>query len=406
MEEDTIMADLSEMTATTDIPYNPFLRDFYVDPRPVYRRLRDEAPVYWAKDCNLWVLSRYDDVRAGLLNWKVFSNEAGSGSNGEVGEVFQQAPNLLMFDPPRHTHLRKIIARLITPQRMMGLKDYIRTRVNELLDPLEGEAEFDLTQDFADPLPTRVIADLLGIPQEDAPMLMKAVDKLADHGPGNVEKRTAEALTELCDYYSAYFRERAKRPAGDDIVWHLMEASRSGLLSDAETLGFAILVTIAGGETTTKMIGNMALALFDHPDQKALLAEAPDLTRNAIEESLRYNSSTHMLTRTLTEDFTLHGQTMRAGDSVAMIFNSANNDERKFADPDQYDIRRVIRGDHLAFGAGVHACLGAPLARLELTVAFEEIMRRWPNFQLDKERMVRYFNPFTSGFRHMPFRPR
>lgn len=400
------MSDVMQQPVSGSIPYNPFRRDFYADPRPVYRRLRDEAPVYWSSECNFWVLSRYDDVRAALLNWKAFSNEAGAGSTGEVGDVFRQAPNLLMFDPPRHTDLRKIIARLITPERMRGLGDYVRMRVRELLDPLEGESSFDLTQDFAEPLPMRVIADLLGIPQEDAPVLMQAVDKLADHNRGDVERNTAEALTELSDYYADFFRQRARRPAGDDIVWHLMEASRTGLLSDAETLGFAILVTIAGGETTTKMIGNMALLLFENPDQKALLAGSPELMRGAIEESLRYNSSTHMLTRCLTEDVTLHGSTMRAGDTVAIVFNSANNDERKYPDPDRYDIRRTIRGDHVAFGAGVHACLGAPLARLEIAAAFEEILRRWPDFQVDRGSMVRYFNPFTSGFRHMPFAPR
>jgi len=400
------MTETLAQAAAADIPYNPFKAGFYADPRPVYRRLRDEAPVYWSKDCNLWVLSRYDDVRAALLNWKSFSNEAGAGSNGPVGKIFEMAPNLLMFDPPRHTNLRRIIATLITPQRMRELGNYVRQRVNELLDPLEGESRFDLTQDFADPLPMRVIADLLGIPQEDAPGLMHAVDKLADHNRGDVERNTVEALTEMMDYYRAFFRSRATRPAGDDIVWHLMEASRAGLLSDAETLGFAILVTIAGGETTTKMIGNMAQLLFENPDQRALLARSPDLTRNAIEEALRYNSPTHMLTRTLTEDVTLHGETMRAGDMVALVYNSANNDERKFSDPDRYDIRRTLRGDHVAFGAGIHACLGAPLARLELAAAFEEIMRRWPDFQLDRENMVRYFNPFTSGFRHIPFSTR
>ena len=397
------MADIKDTPAASGLAYNPFRSGFYADPRPVYRRLRDEAPVFWSADCNFWVLSRYDDVRAALLNWQAFSNEAGSGSTGAVGEIFQQAPNLLMFDPPRHTHLRKIIARLITPERMLGLKDYVRARVTELLDPLQGEPVFDLTQQFADPLPTRVIADLIGIPQEDAPILMKAVDKLADHGPGDIERRTAEALVELRDYYAAFFRMRAGKPAGDDIVWHLMEATRAGLLSDIEALGFAILVTIAGGETTTKMIGNMALALDENPDQKALLAGSPELTRSAVEEALRYNSSTHMLTRTLTQDVSLHGTTMHAGDTVALVFNSANNDERKYPDPDRFDITRKSKGDYVAFGAGVHACLGAPLARLELTVAFEEIMRRWPNFRLDREGMVRYFNPFTAGFRHIPF---
>jgi cytochrome P450 len=386
-----------------DIPYTPYQPGFYADPRPVYRRLRDEAPAYWSAPCNFWVLSRYDDVRGALANWRTFSNEAGSGSTGPVGELFIETPNLLMMDPPRHTNLRKVLAALLTPDRMLALRDQVRVQVVALLEPFEGEARMNLTQDFADPLPSRVIADLLGIPREDAPVLMRAVDKLSDHERGDIELNTLEALGELRDYYEAVFRERARRPAGDDIVWRLVEAMGAGVLSTAEGLGFAIMVTIAGGETTTKMIGNMALLLHAHPDQRVLLAQSPELMRNAIEEALRYNSSTHMLTRTLTDDVVLHGQTMRQGDTVALLFNAANNDERKFPDPDRFDVRRPLKGDHLAFGAGVHACIGAPLARMELLLAFEEIMKRWPQFEIEEAGLRPYFNPFTSGYRDIPF---
>lgn len=386
-----------------EVAYNPYQRGFYDNPRPVYRQLRDKAPLYWSEACNFWVLSRYDDVRAALLNWKVFSNEAGSGSTGPAGELFEQAPNLLMFDPPRHTHMRKIVAQLITPQLMRAMRDQVRAQVIDLLQPFEGEKQMDLTQDFAEPLPSRVIADLLGIPREDAPVLMRAVDKLADYGPGNIEANTLEALAELRDYYASYFRHRSGRPAGDDIVWHLIESTRTGVLSQAEALGIAILVTIAGGETTTKMIGNLAVLLEDHPDQRTQLVASPDLIRNAIEEGLRYNSPTHMLTRTATDDYSLHGQTIHAGDVVALLFNSANNDERKYANPDVFDVQRQGKGDYLAFGAGVHACLGAPLARMELQISFEEILKRWPNFSIDKGNLVTYFNPFTCGMRKIPF---
>ncbi len=386
----------------TDIPYNPFARDFYINPRPVYRRLRDEAPVYWAKESNLWALSRYDDVRAALQNWRQFSNEAGDGSSGPAGALFKEYPHLLMFDPPRHTELRKILATLITPDRMLGLKNGVQSLVCDLLRPHEGQAQFDLTVDFAQSLPPFVIADLLGISREHAPALMDAVDRLADYNQPDIATATAAAIGDLRDFYVDYFRHRASRPAGDDIVWRLMEAGDAGLLSKNETIGFAILVTIAGGETTTKMIGNMAMLLFKNPEQRSLLVQSPSLMRGAVEEALRYAGSTHMLTRTLTEDLQMHGQSMRAGDTVAMIFNSANNDERKFEDPDRFDIQRDIKGSHLAFGGGVHACIGAPLARLELSVAMEELLKRWPNYALDEDNLERHYNPFVFGYKKLP----
>lgn len=387
------------------VVYNPFAPDFYADPdnpRAVYRRLRDESPAHWSEQANMWALSRYEDVRNALLNWKVFSNEAGAGSTGPVGEWFRKYPNVLMFDPPRHTQMRRILASLITPDRMHGLAGGIREIVVDLLTPLEQQAEFDLTEDFADKLPSLVIADLLGIPREHAATLMKAVDKLADFHQPDIQKATGEALETLRDYYVQVFEERRKRGPGGDIIWHLLEGVKNGILKENEAIGFAIVVTIAGGETTTKMIGNMAALLYRNPDQREKLLESPNLMRDAIEEALRYNSSTHMLTRTLTEDFQLHGQTMKKGDTVAMIYNAANNDDRKFADPDTFDITRPARRDHLAFGGGVHACIGAPLARLELVIAFEELLKRWPRYELDLSRSVRFRNPFAQGWRHLP----
>lgn len=387
------------------VVYDPFAPDFYRDadsPRAVYKRLRDEAPAHWSAPAGMWALSRYDDIRGALLNWKVFSNEAGAGSTGPVGEWFKKYPNVLMFDPPRHTHMRRMLSSLITPDRIKGLAGQIRELVVELLEPFEGGPGFDLTVDFADKLPSLVIADLLGIPRADAPVLMHSVDKLSDFGQPDIQKATGEAIGALKDYYVDYFARRRQQPVGNDIVWHLLDGVREGILEENEAIGFAIMVTIAGGETTTKMIGNMAVLLHKHPEQRELLLEAPDRIHDAIEEALRYNSSTHMLTRTLTQDYAIHDQTMKAGDTVALIFNSANNDDRKYPDPDRFDISRLHRRDHLAFGGGVHACIGAPLARLELLIAFEELLKRWPRYELDMARSVRYQNPFAQGWRKLP----
>lgn len=390
------------------ICYNPFAPDFYRNadsPRAVYKLLRDQAPAHWSPEANMWALSRYDDVRNALQNWKVFSNEAGAGSIGPLGEWFRQYPMVLMFDPPRHTGMRRILSSLVTPDRMARLAGQIRELVIQLLEPFEGSAGFDLTQDFADKLPSLVNADLLGIPREDAALLAKSVDKLSDCRQPDLEQATKEALCELRDYYAQCFDRRIKQAPGDDIVWHLLEGVRNGILEENEAIGFAIQVTIAGSETTTKMIGNMAVLLHGNPEQREILIEAPELIRDAIEEALRYNGSIHMLTRTLTEDFQVHGETMKAGDTVGLLYNSANNDERKYPDPDTFDIARSRRRDHLAFGGGVHACIGAPLARLELLIAFEELLKRWPRFDLKLENSTRFQNPFGQGWRNLPFLP-
>ena len=384
------------------VAYNPFAPEFYADPRPVYRRLRDEAPAFWSEPAQMWALSRYDDVRAALLDWRTYRGEAAAASPGRAGDLSRDSPHRLFFAPPRHTDLRRILASLLTPARMSALKDSVRQIVTGLLAPFERAPGFDLSQDFAQHLPPMVIADLLGIPRGDAPVLMDAVDRLADYSQPDIVAATEAALADLRDYFVGYFAERARRPAGDDIVWHLLEAARTGMLAENEAIGFAILVTIAGGETTTKMITNMALLLHRHPDQRALLVGDPALIRGGIEEALRHSGSTQMLTRSLTVDTPLHGQMMRAGQTVALIFSAANNDERKFAEPDRFDVKRRLRGDHLAFGGGVHACLGAPLARLELLVCFEELLRRWPEFTIDENRLERHRNPFVTGFKTMP----
>lgn len=386
------------------LSYNPFAPDFYEDPdklRPIYKKLRDEAPLFWSNEANMWALSRYDDVRMALKNWKIFSNEAGAGSTGPVGVFFKQYPNLLMFDPPRHTSMRKLLSGLITPDRMRGLAGSTREIVNNLLTPLEGKPHFDFTHDFAEHLPAIVIADLLGIPRTDAPILMQSVDQLSDFGQADIEQATKEAIETLRDYYVDFFEQRRKLPAGDDIIYKLLEGISDGILEENEAIGFAILVTIAGGETTTKMLGNSVALLAANPEQRAELVQSPELIPNAVEEALRYNSSTHMLTRTVTEDYALHGKVMRKEDTVAILYNSANNDTRKFTDPDRFDIHRKDLREHVAFGGGIHACIGAPLARLELIISIEEVLKRWPDFTLDLEHSVRFQNPFAQGWRNL-----
>lgn len=380
--------------------FDPRQRGFFDNPRPVYKRLRDESPVHWSPELGWWALSRYEDVRDALRNWKVFS--AAQGTSGPDSIAFAEYPLLLMMDPPRHTQLRKVASALLAPDKLLALEASIREQTCELFDRFQNADEIDLTEDFAALLPAQVIQDILGLPRQDAPMLTEWVDTLAESGDNQVE-RLQSSIINIRDYYVEKFRERSQRAPGDDIVWHLMDGVRHGIMEEREAIGFGIIFTIAGSETTTKMIGNMAWLLHQYPKQRQLLAN-PALLPGAVEEALRYNSTTHLQTRTLTEDFTLHGKTMKKGDTVALLFNSANHDERKFDDPERFDITRPPTGDFLAFGAGIHACLGAPLARLEIRVAIEELLKRWPNYEIVVDRCVRYFNPFTQGYRSLPLK--
>lgn len=383
--------------------FDPYQRGFYDNPRPLYKRLRDESPVHWSPEVGWWALSRYDDVKDALRNWKVFS--AASGTSGPDSIAFADYPFLLMLDPPRHTQLRRIATALLAPDKLLALEASVRAQTCEIFDRFRDSEEMDLTEDFAAILPAQIIQDILGLPREEAAMLTEWVDHLAESGD-NQRERLQASIVNLRDYFVEKFRERRHRPAGDDIVWQLMDGVRQGLMEEREAIGFGIIFTIAGSETTTKMIGNMAWLLFQHPEQRQLLLARPDLITGAAEEALRYNSTTHIQTRTVKEDFTLHGQTMKAGDTVALLFNSANNDERKFDDPDRFDITREPTSDFLAFGAGIHACLGAPLARMEIRVAMEELLKRWPAYDILSDRCQRYFNPFTQGYRQLPLKLR
>ncbi|GAB3315170.1 cytochrome P450 [Haliea atlantica] len=384
------------------IEFNFYDPHFYDNPRPLYRRLRDESPCHWSDSTQCWVLSRYEDVRNAAHNWKVFSCAAGGGTSGDSGEYFAEYPNLLMMDPPKHTAMRNFIRPLLSPARLVAMEDIVRSTTRDLLAPFEGADSMDLTADFAEYLPALMVSEILGIPREDAAALNHLVDLLADGEQPNGEERAKTSIQKLSEYYDEALTQRESSPPGDDLLYHLLQAVKQGTMPRNEAIGFGIMLSIAGAETTTKMIGNMAILLQQNPDQRRLLLESPELMDGAIEEAMRYNSTTHIMTRTLTADYELHGQALREGQMVALLYNSANNDERQFEDPDRFDITRDNQGRHLGFGSGLHACLGAPLARLEIKVALQEILQRWPNFSVHPEQGKRYVGPFTQGYRFLP----
>lgn len=367
-------------------PFDPRVRD---DPYPVYRRLRDDHPAYWCESRATWVLSRYDDVYAALQDPDTFSSAQGvfparepANDNGDMADAL--LPMLIMMDPPQHTAFRKLVSRAFTPRRVAQLEPDVQRLASELLDAVVDSGGCDLVQHVTGPLPAMVIADLLGIPREDRDKFRSWSSAMVQGDPLVAGERTTalEAAGSLYNYFADVIDERRRRP-GEDLVSALVQAEVDGQrLSDEQLLGFCLLLLVAGHETTTNLLSNAAVHLAEHRDERARLHDEQVL-EHAPDELLRYDSSVQALSRTLTRDVTLHGELMRTGQPVLLLFGSANRDERAYAQPDRLDLTRRPDNHLLAFGHGIHFCLGAALARLEIRITLREMVRRIPDWNID-----------------------
>lgn len=387
-----------------DVAYDPFDPVVQDDPYPVYRQLRETAPVYRCHERDSWVLSRYLDIDRALLDPGLFSSAKGifpTRQGLEMTATF--LPMMIMMDAPRHSAMRAIVSRAFTPRRIVGLEGSVRAITEELFAALDGTRECDLIQDVAGPLPAMVIADLLGIPRVDREQFRAWSSTLVQGDPSSPEamQSALAAAASLYEYFAAFVAERRARPT-DDLITALVQAELGGQrLSDEELLGFCLLLLVAGHETTTNLIGNGAVVLAEHPQARDRLVADLALVPSAVEELLRYDSPVQGLARTLTRDLTLHGVPMSEGDTVLLLFGSANRDERAFADPDVFDLDR--RPDsQVAFGKGAHFCLGAALARLEAHVLLPEMLLRMPCWQPDLARAQRLRSGPIRGYSRLP----
>jgi cytochrome P450 len=337
----------------------------------IYRRLRDEFPVWADPAGRFHALSRFQDVEAATNDWATFS------STGKLEAVYTK-PTMNSFDPPRHTQLRALISRGFTPRRVSDLEPQVRDIASRLLDRFVGAGKADAIAGYAGPLPSMVMGRLIGLPDDVVPVCRELTDEFMRHttpadgaGPAG---RSYEIFAEL-------YRQRRRRPE-DDLLTALLHAEIDGQhLTDDELLAFGWLLLVGGNDTTTNLIGNGLELFARHPDQRVQLVEAPALLGPAVDEVLRYASPTHTLPRTAMRDVEVHGVTIPAGARVHLLWSSANLDEREFPDPERFDIyRRPAR--HLALGHGIHYCLGASLAKLEARVAWDELLRHIPAYQL------------------------
>lgn len=363
------------------VAFNPLSAQLRADPYPLYDELRRKDPVHRMRLLDAWVLTNYEDVDMVLRDHRRFGNE---------GRDFGYIPyiSMLDLDPPAHTRIRGLVSQGFTPRSVAALEPRIRQRVDELLDALEGKDRIDLIQDFAFPLPIIVIAELLGIPPEDreqfnewSNVVSLTVDPLLNETQIRQVRQTIE---ELFDYFDGVAAARRENPQ-DDLVSVLANAEEDGeRLSREDLLINLVLFLAAGNETTRNLVGNGTLALLRHPDQLQRLRANPGLLDTAIDELLRYDSPVQLDSRIAREPLEIGGKKIKPGQRALCVLGAANRDPAAFPEPDNLDIGREA-ANHLAFGRGIHYCLGAPLAKLEGRIAFEALLSRYQSLALAEE---------------------
>jgi cytochrome P450 len=391
---------------TTDaVNWDPYDPRYAADPWPVFRRIREEAPLYYNQAHDFYALSRFADVERALTDTETFSS-----SRGSILELIKMnavmPPGTLIFeDPPVHNIHRQLVARIFSPRRVADLEPQIREFCNQCLDPLVGQQRFDLIEALSLEMPMRVIGMLIGIPEAGQVAFRdQANAKIAGGEGGRIDLSSDVVMSH--EALGDYIDWRVKNPS-NDVMTELLNAEfedEEGVtrtLTRDEVLMYVTVIAGAGNETTGRLIGWIASTLARHPGPHAELAADPALVPGAVEEVLRLEPPGPALGRYVTRDVELYGQTIPAGSTMMMLLGAANRDPERFDNPDQFDIRRK-RGMHMTFILGPHYCLGAALARLEGRVALEEILRRWPSWDVDWDEAKLQQTSSVRGWERLP----
>jgi len=374
-------------------------KEFLEDPYPILRQLREEDPVHWSDSIGAWILTRYDDVVTTFKDVSRYSNEgrlarvveylpAESRAKFKIFEDHFRQKSLIHSDPPDHTRLRGVVTKALTPRLVEAMRPRIQAITNELLDVVQKDGRMDVMKDLAIPLPVTVLAEIFGVPKSDLGLFKGwADDLLAFQGvnkpPEAVLERSQKALVQIRAYMAGLIAERRRQPR-EDLLSALV-AAEGGALSETELLYSCITLLVAGHETTTSLIGNGIYTLLRNADQWRLLQNDRSLLTSAIEEMLRYESPVARQPRLMKQDAEMGGKQIRKGQMVFQMLNAANRDPAYFTDPDQFDIRRRPNV-HMAFGVGVHFCVGATLARAEGQIVFLTVMERLPGLRLVEDK--------------------
>jgi len=387
-----------------DVYYDPYDVDIDADPYPVFRRLREEAPLYYNETHDFYAVSRFADVERGYLDPKTFIS--GRGGIIELIRANIEMPSgvLIFEDPPVHTIHRRLMSRVFSPNRVAALEPKIREFCVRSLDPLVGAKEFDFIADLGAQMPMRVIGMLLGIPEQDQEAVRDRVDANLRTEAGQPMEVSENFVPTAM--FNDYIEWRADHPS-DDIMTELLQAEfedETGAvrrLTRDELLTYISVISGAGNETTGRLIGWTGKVLADHPDQRRELVEDHSLIPNAIEEILRFETPAPHAARYVARDVELHGQTVPEGSVMMLLPGSANHDDRRFPDGDSFDIHRND-GKALTFGYGIHLCLGAALARLEGRIALDEVLNRFPTWEVDMDRATLAPTSTVRGWESLP----
>lgn len=405
-----MLPSIRSCTVTT--VYDPFDPAFQADPYPAYRALREAGPVHRHEEPPFFALSRFADVWQAAREPQTFSSAQGLTFYPDEIGTLGLAPTIVMLDPPRHTVLRRLISSGFTPKRTTAMEALVREFVRQRLDVIERMAAdgepVDLHRDFSSPIPTFVLAELLGVPEADRTKFdpwVAALTQLQDGG-FNFESLQAEgaigAVGEMFEYFGSVIAARRVEPS-DDLISVLTVAEVDGeRLTDWDILGFCFVMVAGGNDTTGNLISHGVALLDAHPDQRARLVAEPELLPNAVVEFLRMEGSVQALARTTTRPVTIGDTEIPEGEKVMLMYGSANRDEREFGDTaEELDIAREIPR-HLAFAGGPHFCIGNHLARLQARVAFEELLGRQPEIGVDLAAATRLTSAFTRGWISLP----
>jgi cytochrome P450 len=392
----------------SDVYYDPYDWDIDTDPYPTWKRLRDEAPLYYNEKYDFYALSRFDDVERCSVEWRTYIS--GKGSVLEIIKSGMEMPpgNILFEDPPAHDMHRSLLSRVFTPKRIADIEPKVREFCARTLDPHVGSDRFDFILDLGAQMPMRTIGMLLGIPEDDQEAIRERIDAGFKMESGEMpdSESATYGIRSFGDDFADYVEWRAKNPS-DDLMTDLLnaefedETGTTRTLTTDEILNYVGLLNAAGNETTTRLIGWTGKVLAEHPDQRRELVGDPSLVPEAIEELLRFEAPSPVQARYVTREVEHHGVTVPEGSVLLLLTAAANRDERHFDDPDRFDIHRRI-DHHLTFGYGIHFCLGSHLARLEGRIALEEVLKRFPEWNVDWDNAVQAHTTTVRGWEQLP----
>ncbi|MGE2691216.1 cytochrome P450 [Mycolicibacterium pulveris] len=403
---------MSSDVGSASVEFDPFSQDFFDGAYRTYRRLRDEAPIYYNARWDFWALTRYDDVASATKDHESFSSAKGATLDMvKAHDDAIPAPKVIIsMDPPEHQKMRRLVSNVFTPRAIAALEDMVREKIYERIDALDP-ASFDAVADFSALFPNEVITTMLGVPKEDRDQIRRWLDLLLERRPGEiaVPREGYEASMNTGLYYYDLVQQRRAAPQ-DDMISRLIETEieRDGVvekLTDVDITGFATMLGGAGAETVTKLVGNAVVAFADFPDQWRKLRDDRSKIPAAVEELLRYEAPSQYQIRTATRDITYYGTTIPKDAAVLLVTGSALRDERMFDDPDRLDIDRERKmGFNLAFGYGIHSCLGAALARMESRIALDALLDLIPEYEVDRDGLRRVAMSNVCGYSNVPVR--